>query len=256
MEFTTIDFKEEEGIGTIILNRPDRLNAINSIMFSELIQVFDIIEKSNSIRVVIITGTGRAFCAGGDAKDMSVNVDMSSVSTMAECRKVIQATKALANLSKPVISAVNGIATGAGVNIALAGDIIIAAETATFSEIFVKVGLTPDMGGTYFLPRAVGRAVAKEMVFTGKMIDAQEAQKLGLITHVVPKENLIDAANDMARKIAQGPPVAIINKSFELDLASALENELNATFFCLQTEDHAEAVRAFVEKRKPFFKGK
>lgn len=261
MAFSTIDLKEEEGICTVTLNRPQRLNALNNTMFSELQEICDIIVKSDSIRVVVLTGAGRAFCSGGDVKEMGQR-NASHVEALLHMQEINRTTLSFANLPKPVISAVNGVATGAGVNLALAGDIIIATEDAKFSEIFVQVGLTPDVGGTYFLPRAVGRAIAKELVFTGKMIDAQEAQKLGLINQVVAKDNFYDVVYDMARKIAQGPPIAIaqaksmINKSLEMDLATTLDNEAYSQAMCIQTEDHKEGVQAFLEKRKPNFKGK
>lgn len=261
MAFSSIDLMENDGICTITLNRPSSLNALNTTMSYELQQICDIIAKSDSIRVVVLTGAGRAFCAGGDVKEMEQG-GVSHIQALTRMQEIKKTTLSLANLPKPVISAVNGIATGAGVNIALAGDIIIASEDAKFSEIFVQVGLSPDVGGTYFLPRMVGRALAKELVFTGKIIDAQEAQKLGLINHVEAKDNFYDAVYNMARSIAQGPPVAIaqakimINKSFELDIATALDNEAYSQAVCLQTEDHKEGVKAFLEKRRPNFRGK
>ena len=171
-------------------------------------------------------------------------------------------TVALAELPKPVIAAVNGAATGAGMNVALAADIAIASDKAKFSEIFGNVGLVPDVGGTYLLPRVVGRSKAKEIVMTYRMISAQEALALGIVTQVVPDEELDSVVTDLARKISEGPTFALalgkklINRSFEMDIRAALDMECMAQSLAGNSQDHKEGVAAFFEKRKPCFQGR
>jgi len=259
--FETIIFTRENGITTIKLNRPEALNALSPKMFEELNTVFDEVANDESIRVVIITGAGRAFCAGGDVKS-----DVSTLHTMGpfEFRKYIHTYvfKKVVEMEKPVIAALNGIAVGGGLDLALVCDIRFASEKARFGEVFVKMGIVPDLGGAYFLPRIVGLGKAKLLAFTGDIIDAWEAERIGLVDKVFPDDKLESAVKQLAEKLANGPPKAIamiktaMNRSLSTDLVSSLEYTTNAQQLLVHTEDHKEAFTAFLEKREPVFKGK
>jgi 2-(1,2-epoxy-1,2-dihydrophenyl)acetyl-CoA isomerase len=213
---------------------------------------------------MIVTGAGKGFCSGGDVKAMSERKESGSGRPLLE--KVApgrdRTVQALRDAPKPVIAAVNGAAAGAGMNLALCCDLRLASTAAKFSQAFVRRGLHPDWGGTYFLPRVVGIAKACELIFTGEIIDAQEALRLGIVSAVHPPEELIPAALALARKIADGPPIAIrlakraIYHNLDSDLRQALEFETFAQNICFDTEDAAEGIRAFVEKRSPSFRGK
>jgi 2-(1,2-epoxy-1,2-dihydrophenyl)acetyl-CoA isomerase len=253
MEFETIIFEKEEGVGRIILNRPEAMNALNNKMREELISAIEETEKDIEIRVLVITGKGRAFCAGGDVKGMGTQERPINPS---------QIILRLANLEKPVISAVNGVAAGGGCNLALAGDIILASDQARFIQSFVRIGLVPDWGGMYFLPRLVGMAKAKELMFTGEAIDAREAERIGLVSKVFPSEEFEGAMNGLAKKLAAGPPKSlslikkILNWGQQSDLKTVMEIEHLAQGICRETEDHKEGLKAFKEKREPNFIGK
>jgi len=253
MEFETIIFEKEEGVGRIILNRPEAMNALNNKMREELISAIEETEKDIEIRVLVITGKGRAFCAGGDVKGMGTQERPINPS---------QIILRLANLEKPVISAVNGVAAGGGCNLALAGDIILASDQARFIQSFVRIGLVPDWGGMYFLPRLVGMAKAKELMFTGEAIDAREAERIGLVSKVFPSEEFEGAMNGLAKKLAAGPPKSlslikkILNWGQQSDLKTVMELEHLAQGICRETEDHKEGLKAFKEKREPNFIGK
>lgn len=259
MDYQTIKYTQEEGIGTLTLNRPGQLNALSHVMFDELIELLRKLEMEESLRVLIIRGEGRAFSAGGDVVEMQEGYggNMGFYDHMESANRF---TIALAEFPKPVIAVVQGAATGAGMNIALASDIAIASEKAKFSEIFGNVGLVPDVGGTYFLPRLVGRAKAKELIFTYKIIDAKEAGELGIVNRVVSEEELEGVVEEYAKRIAAGPTRALgiakklINRSFEIDLKTALDFEGMAQALCGNAEEHREGVQAFSEKRKPNFK--
>lgn len=260
MEFTTIDYRVEDKIAIARLNLPDKLNALTDEMKRELTKIIFEVRDNEEIKVLVITGTGRAFCAGGDINSQAQVKDI--IGSRDRIKKLHQWVLELVNLEKPVIAAVNGLAVGAGCNLALACDLIYAADDAKFSEIFSKIGLIPDAGGLYFLPWAVGPWRAKEIVFSGRMVEAAEALQIGLVNRVVPMEQLMDEVMEMARKLAQGPSVAyamaktLINKSYSWDLATLLEQEANAQAICTRTEDCLEGRTAFFEKRKPVFKGR
>jgi enoyl-CoA hydratase/carnithine racemase len=206
------------------------------------------------VRAVVITGTGRGFCSGVD-----LGPSASVVAGLTEIHEII---KGITNMEKPVIALINGVAVGGGLDLAMACDIRIASEKANLSEIFVKRGLLPDMGGAYFLPRLVGLGKAKELIFTGEIIDAKEAERIGLVNKVVPHEKLNSTGMELARKLAKGPTLAIgkakiaINREMELNLDSALKDAIEAGIFIFGTEDALEGIMAFVEKREPKFKCK
>jgi 2-(1,2-epoxy-1,2-dihydrophenyl)acetyl-CoA isomerase len=268
MSGKAILLEKEDGVTTITLNRPDALNAIDMQLREELIAALKEVSEDEDVRAVLITGAGRAFCAGGDVKLQSKRMERGEKPV--ETKDIIQSSRIglntavtlISNLEKPVIAAINGVAAGAGCSLALACDIVFASDKARFSAAFVRVGLMPDTGGTYFLPRHVGLHKAKELVFTGDLIDADEAEKIGLVNKVVPADDLMKYAGDYARRLAKGATKAIgmakiaLNRAVTVNLASALEFESYAQSICFQLEDHVEGTKAFKEKREAVFKGR
>src|SRR5262245_43053832 len=197
-EYKTLLVHTAEGIMTITLNRPDALNALDLVMREELAEVLYTIRDEPDIKVVALTGTGRAFCAGGDIKSMG---GYTVVTGRTRIKKAHRWLLELVNLEKPTIAAVNGVTAGIGCNLALACDIIYASDQARFSQAFVKIGLVPDGGGMYFLPRAVGLQRAKELVFTGDFVEARDAERIGLVARVVPHAELLPRVSELARRI-------------------------------------------------------
>ena len=254
----------EERIATLTLNRPERLNALGDTLREDLYDAIIQCGTDPNVRVLVITGAGRGFCSGGDVKTMRERDQSGETpspgSRFAQIRDRV--ILALRDCPKPVIAAVNGAAAAAGMNLALACDMRIASTAAKFSQSFVKRGLPPDWGGTYFLPRIVGIAKACELIFTGETIDAAEALRLGIVNAVVAPEALMPETYKLARKIADGPPVAIqgakraIYHNQNADLRAALEFETFIQIVARETEDVKEGVRAFVEKRAPVFRGR
>lgn len=261
MEFKDVLVKKEDGVAVVTLNRPEAFNALSLEMREEIGTIFYNFRTDDSVRAVVLTGAGRAFCAGGDVKAMA---DIKPSMEMKDfVRNVIhRAVIAMTSLEKPVIAMVNGVATGAGCFLALLCDMIIASENARFGMAFIRVGLGPDWGGAYLLPRLVGLAKAKELLFTGKIIDAKEAERIGLINQVVPTDQLESTTMELASKLAQGATRAIgttktlLNRVADMDMMSALEYEASVASLMVQTEDHKEGVEAFIQKREPRFQGK
>jgi 2-(1,2-epoxy-1,2-dihydrophenyl)acetyl-CoA isomerase len=257
-----IQVAESDCITTITLNRPDKLNAFIGHMRRDLAEALEHAGSDRGTRVVIITGAGRAFCAGGDVAFMAELMqrrDSEEFSRMLGAgRRVILAIR---QMTKPVIAAINGPAAGAGFNLALACDIRIAANTATFSQSFAKVGLHPDWGGTYFLPRLVTPNKACEMFFLGESIDAAEAARLGIVNQVVAPEELESATMQLAQRLRAAPPIALaaakhaVYQSQAEDLDEMLRYETEAQLRCFDSDDGHEGVHAFLEKREPKFTG-
>ena len=265
MKFEAIIYEKGDGIATVTLNRPDRLNAIGPPMTGELETVLEAANSDDEVRVLIITGAGRGFCSGADVSGL--------VGTFANARwrlsdkspaagGIRSLTLQFQNFEKPIIAAVNGPAAGMGLSMALTCDIRIASDQARFGQVFIRRGLVPDTGSTYFLPRVVGMAKACEMVFTGDMLDAEQAKECGLVNRVVPHDELMPTVRELAAKIAAGPPIAMklakraLYRGATTDLTSALEFEGYMQGICFGTEDFREGVAAFGEKRDPKFKGK
>lgn len=250
----------ELGVAIIKLNRPKALNALNLQLRIDLWKTIERFATDDAVKVVLITGEGRAFCVGGDINEMDPKRKAFTARERIRSN-VHQMIMTIYKMEKPVIIAVNGLAVGAGFNFALCGDIILASDQAKFSQSFVKVGLVPDCGGFYFLPRLIGLPKAKELVFRGKTISAEEAEKLGLINQVVPHDQLLPEAIELANELAQGPTRAIglaktmLNECYEMDLQKSLDYEALAQVITAQSDDHQEGVKAFTEKRKPKFKG-
>ena len=252
-----------DGVATLVMNRPDRLNALDTKLVTTLNDALGRLAKDGSVRVVVLTGAGRAFCAGGD---LALIGQVRTTGATRDLELLLasgtQAVLTMRSMPQPVIAAVNGAAAGAGMNLALAADIRIAAEEAMFGQNFAKVGLFPDFGGTYFLPQLVGPAKSAELFYTGDMIDAKTALQLGIVNQVVPATGLEAEVTSLARKIAEGPPFPIravkktLFASESEKLALALRQEVEEQIRCYLSQDCSEGISAFFEKRPPQFRGK
>ncbi len=260
MEFKDTLYEKKDGIATITINRPATLNAMDEETVLEILSRLEEAEKDEGVKVIVITGAGeKAFCVGLDLKTMK---DISPVKAWEVTKHGQKLTLAIEEIGKPVIAAINGYALGGGLELAMACDIRIASENARVGQPEVNVGLIPGWGGTQRLPRLVGKGIAKELVFTGKMIDAKTAERIGLVNMVVAPEKLRSAVEEVAKEIMNKPPIAIklakelINNSIETDQRTGLTHEAEAFGILSSTEDFREGVSAFIEKRKPEFKGK
>ncbi|MFN2530368.1 MAG: enoyl-CoA hydratase/isomerase family protein [Pyrinomonadaceae bacterium] len=262
MSYEHLLVAENEGICRITLNRPEKLNAFIGHMRRDLAEALEHAGSDRMVRVIIITGAGRAFCAGGDVVFMAELMERGDVDEFARIlgagRRVITGIR---QMTKPVIAAVNGPASGAGCNLAFACDLRLASTTATFSQSFFKVGLHPDWGGTYFLPRLVTPNKACELFFLGDSIDAAEAARLNIVNQVVAAEDFETATQQLAQRLRDAPPIALaaakqavyMSEAEELDVMLRYETE--AQLRCFQSSDCHEGIRAFLEKREPRFTG-
>jgi enoyl-CoA hydratase len=256
----TLALAIEGGVATLTLDRPERMNAINAAMKAELAQALDVIVEQCA-RVVVVTGAGRAFCAGADIKERA-GQEPTPAEFLAAQRKTHALFDRLATLDAPVIAAINGVALGGGLEIALCADIRIASASAKLGLTEVALGVIPAGGGTQRLPRLIGLGAAKRMVLTGQVLEAEAARALGLVDEVVAPEELLPHAAALAAAIAAQPPLAaqaakrVMDRGMEADLATGLEAELHAAAILFATEDRKEGMRAFVEKRRPLFLGR
>jgi 2-(1,2-epoxy-1,2-dihydrophenyl)acetyl-CoA isomerase len=252
-------YERREAVATITLNRPDALNALTLELKGRLLAALRDAAGDSSIRAVILTGAGRAFCAGQDLRErLEPDAAPLEVELRERYNPIVTAMRAL---PKPVIGAINGIAAGAGASLAFACDVRIAAESARFALAFGRIGLVPDSGATWLLPRLVGPGIAAEMALGGRVLDAADAQRLGLVSRVVPAERLRDAADEVAQQVAQSSPVAValtkraLQRSLESSWSETLEYEADLQGIAGRTADHREGIAAFLEKRSPRFTG-
>lgn len=259
MDYTTILYEKSDGIGTITLNRPKSMNALNSILLGELRHVFNEMVRDAEVSVVIITGNDKFFAAGADINEIA------GIATPAEAHDYLPADnifRRLEDFDKPVIAVVRGFALGGGCELAMACDLRIAAENAVFGQPEIRLGIIPGGGGTQRLPRLIGVTKAKELLFTGDNIDANEAYRLGLVNKVVPVDAAMDEARKMALKIARQPAIALratkmaINDGMNMDIRSAMAYEARCFENLFSTEDQKEGTKAFLDKRKPVFKNR
>ena len=257
MSFETILYEKKGRVLTITLNRPEVLNAFVPMMGQELLQAFHQAEDDEGVGCVVLTGAGRGFCSGADVRGFQAEIQKGTAgSTQPESESSCQL---VFNLKKPTIAAVNGPAVGLGFTLTLPFDIRIASERARFGAIFVRVGLIPEFGSTFLLPRLVGLAKAKELALLGRMIDAQEALDIGLVSKVMPHEELMAHTMSLATSLAEGPTHTLglakeaMQQGLVSDLAGAEASEARILATCRRSPEHAEGVRAFLEKREPRF---
>ncbi|HXJ98340.1 MAG TPA: enoyl-CoA hydratase-related protein [Gelidibacter sp.] len=250
----------KNGVATITLNRPEVFNSFNREMALLLQDTLDVCEKNDEVRAIVLTGNGKAFCAGQDLKEVtSAELNPGFKKILEEHYNPI--ITRIRSIKKPIIGAINGVAAGAGANIALACDIVVAHEKVSFIQAFSLIGLVPDSGGTFFLPRLIGFQKALALAMLGDKVSAEEAEKIGMIYKILPLESFESDVNDLAIKLANMPTKALgmikelFNKSMTNDLEAQLALESKLQIEAAQTEDYAEGVTAFVEKRKPEFKG-
>ena len=264
MAYQQIVVERDGAVARLALNRPDKLNALTQVMSDELCDAFEKIHEDDGVRAVVLTGAGRGFCAGQDLTEFE---DSYRAGERPDIEQHLDKTyhrliPIIVRTPQPVIAAVNGVAAGAGVSLAVACDIRLASEEARFTQAFVKIGLVPDSGGTWLLPRVVGYARALELSMTGDMVDARTALDIGLVTQVLPADSFVKEASAYAKRLAAMPTRALsatkrlIREGLTADLDTALAAEGSAQAEMGQTEDHLEGVMAFAEKREPRFEGR
>ena len=266
MSYQTVRWEINDGIATLTLNRPDKLNALSNKMTEEILDILPKVQGDDNIKVMIITGAGSSFCSGADIKERFFQkIEMKKKGEMWDELLHGFTEKCchhMSKITKPVIGALNGMAFGFGATFALCCDIRIASEDLKIGYGFVRMGVIPEFGSSYFLPRLLGIAKACELVFTGKTLDAKEALQIGLVNQVVPAESLMETTNKMASNLAKSPPISmqlakqLLYQGLNTDLNTQLRLEAMALDACRGSLDHEEAANAFLEKRKPDFKGK
>ncbi len=249
-------------VATVTLNRPEKLNALNSELMDGLIPTVERLAEDKDVRCLVLTGAGRGFCAGGDIADMASGAALTDENPVTRLRSREEVSRLLHEMPKPTIAMINGPAAGAGLSIALACDIRIAGESARMGTAFVRVGFSGDYGGTWMLQRLVGPAKARELYFTGELIDAREAERIGLVNRTVPDDQLANETQALAERIAKGPPIALarmkqnMNLGLVSDYSTLLDSEAEGMVMSAATEDNREALKAFLEKRPPTFHGR
>jgi len=266
--------EKEDNVVIVTLNLPGKLNALSEAICAGLWQAADDARTDDSIRAMVITGVGRGFCSGADVEGLAAAASgtkgksdeappgEAESEVQPEVRRIVDIATALQQLPIPVLGAINGVAAGGGLGLALACDIRIASEEARFVAAWVRRALMPDVGISYTLPRAVGLSKACELIFTGDIIDAWEAERIGIVSKVVPPDQLMATTKELAKRLAKGPPMAIryakeaIYKAQHMDLEATVNLESESFAKCLRSEDASEGVKAFLEKRQPEFKGR
>ncbi len=259
-KYNTIILEKKGGVFRIILNRPDKMNALNAEMYAELNSALDELESTTTASVLIFTGAGPAFCAGGDIGELS-----QAATSMKAIQNRLRMSHGFAlrlrNIKVPTIMAVNGSAVGAGFSLALNGDLIVASESARFGATFIRIGLVPDMGSIFNLVRTIGIRQAFEMAYLADIIDARQAERIGLVNRVVASQELDEVVNEWAQRLTSFPAVALshlkraLYQAQELTFKAELEEEINIQSLCLLSDDGKEGLKAFMEKRKPSFGG-
>ena len=259
METLLVD-RSPEGVVTLTINRPEKKNAANGTVWNELQETFTEFQTNSADRVLVITGAGDAFCSGADLSDPGRNA--TEAHHLERMRAIADVALRLHRITKPTIAKVNGVAAGAGCNIALGCDLIVASDRARFSEIFARRGLSLDFGGSWLLPRLVGMHKAKELALLADILSAEEAERIGLVNRVVPHDELDAFVDDWANRLAAGPPLALsmsktmLNNAFMVSMDQALEDEGRCQTVNFSTADTAEAMAAFLQKREPKFQGR
>lgn len=262
MRYETITLDVAAGVATITLNRPEAFNALNLALGRELFSAVLEVDEDPAVRCVVLTGAGRAFCGGGDVREFVQGLPRIGVLIKELTTYIHGAVSRLVRTPKPVVTAVNGVAAGGGLSLALAGDLVVAAESARFTMAYSRIGATPDGSSSYWLPRLVGVRRAAELFYTNRVLSAAEALDWGMITRVVPDAELGEAVRRLAAELAQGPTLALgrgkrlFHASTTESLETQMEMESQAIAASGHTEDFAEGVRAFVEKRPPVFRGR
>ena len=260
MTYDTIKLAKDQGLATLTLNAPDKLNAVSRRMIAEIKQAWEEIGGDGGVRAVLLTGTGRGFCAGADLSDPDRKNDADSGSALDKFFNPVIRT--MRTLPKPIVAAVNGVAAGVGMSFAMAADITIAAKSASFLQAFARIGLLPDGGSTWFLPRLVGEQRARALAMLAPQISAEQAKQWGLVWDVVDDAELMPKATELARRLANGPTQSLariksaMNQASQNDLAQQLDLERDFQRELGRTEDFREGVAAFLAKRKAEFKGK
>jgi 2-(1,2-epoxy-1,2-dihydrophenyl)acetyl-CoA isomerase len=255
--YETIRYEIKDKVGWLTLNRPEKLNAFTNTMNQEIIDVLKKVENNNQVRVLVITGAGKAFCSGEDISSLQADMNLGEI-IKSRYKPMMEK---LAQVEKPVVASVNGAAAGAGFSLALACDFRIASEKASFMEAFIHIGLIPDSGNLYYLPRIVGLAKALELAILGEKLKADEAKRLGIVTKVVKPNELEKETAAFAERLANMPTKAIglikryMQKSFETNLSNMLDYEAYGQEIAGGTEDYVEGVQAFLAKRSPEYKG-
>lgn len=260
MSYEYILIERDAGVGTLTLNRPEKLNAFAGTMRRELADALDELESDELVRVIVITGAGRGFCAGADVSymaDLAQRRDLEAMSALVEAGRRVVTT--IRTSAKPVIGSINGVAAGGGANLALACDVRIASDQAKLAQSFNRIGLHPDWGGTYFLPRLVGPAKALELFWSADVLDSVECLRLGLFNRVVPHGKLPEETRTFARALAEKPALSValckraVYQSMDHSLDEMLDYELEAQLRCFESGDATEGINAFAEKRTPKF---
>ncbi len=266
MKYDAIAFEKEDRVAMITLNRPERLNAVNRAMLDEFKEALEKVANDDEVRVLIVTGAGRGFCAGADLRASGSEAEIGEADTQEEQRQALrhglqEISLRLHQLSIPTIAMVNGVATGLGFDWALACDLRIGSENSRFRVSFTKVGAIPGGGGTWLMPKIIGLSKAAELIFTGDFLESKEAEKIGVLNKLVPADDLRMETLSMAKRIAENPPIAVrlsklqLRKWLEVNMESALEIIAAFQTICLASNDYKEAVAAFRDKREPKFQG-
>jgi len=261
MKHNEVIFEVKDRVATITINRPDRFNALTLRMVEELLEVVGACDEDRGIRTVVLTGAGQAFCAGGDVREFVERAATLSLHLKRLLTFFHGAISCIARMSKPVIAGINGVAAGAGMSLAMACDLAVAAESARFTMAYSKIGATPDGSSTYFLPRLVGRRRALELTYTNRVLTAHEAAAWGLVNRVVPDAEFAAAVNALATELAAGPTLTLgrakrlFLMSDHESLETQMENETQLIALSSKTSDFREGIQAFAEKRRPVFSG-